>query len=70
LSAGRTKSDAPAMTTPHFMTGALQIGKAVLATARQLQSTDWGPNAAAEASFVARGDIPEMNSLDPNLTRP
>jgi hypothetical protein len=38
LSAGRTKSDAPARTTPHFMTGALSDANetSVIAVQREL----------------------------------
>jgi hypothetical protein len=69
LSAGRTKSDAPVRTTPHFMTGALQISQVVLAMARQSQSTEIDQT-RRRCLFVALGCIPEMNGLDSNLARP
>ena len=69
LSAGRTKSDAPARTTPHFITGALKTGQAALATARHLQSTEEDQTQRIRVC-AALGHIPEMNRFDPNLACP
>ena len=72
FSAGRRKSDAPAMTTPHFMTGALYRKKQCQRLAIRVRR---GALIGAEA-YKIQGDfshlscLPEMDRLDSDLACP